>query len=175
MGEKCKSCILPGLKQSEATIQAGGWLAKRQPGGPDRQCTLAAKQANCTLDHISKNVAIRAREGILLSLALVRLHLEYCVRFRDPSIKTDIEILEWVHLRAPEAGRGLTDWENGICLAVRGEGSREILSLLQLTNGRVQRRWRQIPRGEMKGSGHKVEQRKFWLDDHLDKALSNLI
>lgn len=56
---------------------------------------------------------------------------ECCVQLWDPSVKTDIETLEWAHLRAPKAGRGLRrNGENCICLAFRGERiSRDILLL----------------------------------------------
>lgn len=72
---KCKSCLLLGLKHAWAS-QVGSWLAKRQSG---RQCSLAAKEANCTLDCISMNRAITAREGILY-LALARLHMSTAFR-----------------------------------------------------------------------------------------------
>jgi len=68
-----------------------------------QQCALTAKKANWIPGCIQSSMASRAREVILpLCSALMRPHLEHCIRMWSPQHRRDVDLLERIQRRATE-------------------------------------------------------------------------
>ncbi|KAJ7418367.1 hypothetical protein BTVI_29600 [Pitangus sulphuratus] len=82
-----------GPVEKDLEVQVNEWLNTSQ------QCVQVAKKSCGILACIKSSVVSRTREIILLYSSLMRLHLEYCVQFRAPQFRKDIEVLKCVQRR----------------------------------------------------------------------------
>ncbi|KAJ7413293.1 hypothetical protein WISP_92143 [Willisornis vidua] len=65
-----------------------------------QHCVLTAHRAECILCCITRSVASRSKEVVLLCSALMRPHLEYYVHPWGPQWKRDVNLLEQVQRKA---------------------------------------------------------------------------
>ena len=72
-----------------------------------QQCVLTAQKASCFLGCIKSSMASRLREVTTLYSALMRPHLESCVRLWSPQHRRDMDLVERVQRRVMKMIRGM--------------------------------------------------------------------
>lgn len=104
------------IHRCTARVELGiehGWkqgtrTGMRENRGMTQKCVQVAKKTNGILVCIKNIVSSRTKETIVSQyLALVKLHLRFCVQFWARHKKKDVEIIKLVQRKAMELAKGL--------------------------------------------------------------------
>ena len=74
------------------------------------QCRIAASKGNQVLEMIRRNITYKEKSlNVPLYKAIVRPHLEYCIKASSTYLRKDIDMLETIQRRATKLIPGLRD------------------------------------------------------------------
>ena len=91
-------------------VEGDLWVIINKNGKYLQQCFMAAKEANCVLGMIKRNIECKNAAIIMrLYKSLVQPWLEYCIQDWSPYHKKDIEVLERVQKRTTKMVYGYGD------------------------------------------------------------------